>query len=135
MSEKRDMNVLEFARKISMLSVDTPLANEFDVNFGQKKGRWWTSQREHITVWCLHYPTVGTKNFEHHPSDSTRRMYASFSRAETLLWLAEALGEEKSKISEVIEDIKDINNCRKACSQLRKKISFDRILELLEKVS
>lgn len=34
--KKSDMDVLEFARKISMLSIDTPLAKEFDDAYGQK---------------------------------------------------------------------------------------------------
>ena len=46
-----DMDVLEFARKISMLSIDTPLANKFDAEHGQKRNRWWSCQREHLTVW------------------------------------------------------------------------------------
>ena len=56
---KDDMDILKFGRLISMITIDTPISIEFDNNYGQKKDRWWTSQREHLTVWCLHQPTQG----------------------------------------------------------------------------
>jgi len=95
----KDMDVLDFARKISMLSTNTPLSIEYDKAHGQKTGDiWWTCQREHLTVWCLHYPTGGTKEFKHKPSNSSKTMYNLFGRPETLLWLTEALGEKKEII-------------------------------------
>ena len=38
-----DMNVLDFGRLISMISIDTPISNEFDKNYGQKKKRAFDS--------------------------------------------------------------------------------------------
>ncbi|SHH89524.1 hypothetical protein [Clostridium intestinale] len=35
-----DMNVLDFGRLISMMSIDTPISIEFDKNYGQKEKRW-----------------------------------------------------------------------------------------------
>ena len=90
-----DMNVLDFGRLISMISIDTPISNEFDKNYGQKKKRWWTCQREHLTIWCLHQPTPGIHGFKHEPNNSARVMYNKFGRPETLLWLAESLGEDE----------------------------------------
>lgn len=126
----KDMDVLEFARKISMLSIDTPLSIEYDEKYGQKEKRWWACQREHLTIWCLHYPTDGVKGFKHKPSNSSRDMYNHFGRPETLLWLAEALGEDSKVIQEIIEEIKDMK-ASTGCSILRKRIPYDRILELL----
>lgn len=34
-----DINVLDFARKISMITIDTPLSIEFDNKYGQKKDK------------------------------------------------------------------------------------------------
>lgn len=81
----QDMDVLEFARKISRLSIDTPLANKYDEEYGQRSDRWWSCQREHLTVWALHYPTKGIGNFTHKPSNSSKKMYNHFGRPETLL--------------------------------------------------
>jgi len=127
-----DMNVLDFGRSISMLSIDTPISIEFDKNYGQKEKRWWTCQREHLTIWCLYQPTPGIPGFAHDPNNSARAMYNSFGRPETLLWLSESLGEDKEVLLEIANEIKDVKNCRSACAKLRERISFDRILELIE---
>lgn len=127
-----DMHVLDFARSISMISIDTPISIEFDKNYGQKENRWWTCQREHLTIWCLHQPTPGITGFKHEPNDSAKVMYNNLGHPETLLWLAESLGEGKKILLEVVNEIKNIKNCRSACAGLRRKISFDRILELIE---
>ena len=58
-------------------------------------------------------------------------MYNYFNRPETLLWLAEALGEDEEILYSIIDVIKNVNNGKEACGILRKYISFDRILELL----
>ena len=129
-----DMDVLEFARKISMLTIDTPLSTEFDRKYGQKEHRWWSCQREHLTVWCLHYPTTGIKGFIHTPSNSSKDLYNRFGRPETLLWLAEALGESNIVIQNIIDEIKD-KKANSACADIRKRIPFNRILELLDNQS
>ncbi len=131
-NETQDMDVLEFARKICMLSIDTPLANKYDEEYGQRTGRWWSCQREHLTVWALGYPTKGIGNFTHKPSNSSKKMYNHFGRPETLLWLAEALGENVDLIQRIIEKISDNSHPKSRCDIVRKYISFDRILELLE---
>ena len=69
----QDMDVIEFARKICMLSIDTPLANKYDEEYGQRTGRWWSCQREHLTVWALHYPTGGEFYYKHKPSSSAKK--------------------------------------------------------------
>ena len=127
----KDIDVLEFARRISMLPIKTPLSMNYDRIYGQKSDRWWSSQREHLTVWCLHYPTGGVPGYEHTPSNSAKTMYNHFGRPETLLWLAEALGEDDRVLNNVINTIKDIENPRSACAELRRQIPFSRILELM----
>ena len=131
---KQDMHVLDFARTISMLTLNTPIALHYDAEYGQKQNRWWMCQREHLTVWCLHQPTRGVPGFEREkPNYSARKMYNYFGRPETLLWLAEALGEEKIKLMSIVEEIKNTGS-RDACKIIRREVPFDRILSLIEKV-
>lgn len=135
--KNKDIDILEFARKISMLTLDTPISIEYDIKYGQKKKRWWTCQREHLTVWCLHQPTLGISGFTRkRPNDSTRKMYYQFGRPETLLWLAEALGEEKSKLRSIVEKIENVKKARTACKIIREEdnIPFERILFLVERI-
>lgn len=129
-----DMDVLEFARKISMLSIDTPLANKFDEEHGQKMNRWWSCQREHLTVWCLHYPTKGVKGFVHKPNNSAADMYNRFGRPETLLWLIEAIMKDYNDVFDLkglIKEIKEVSNPKSRCAKIREKMPFEKIKKLL----
>lgn len=128
----QDMDVIEFARKISRLSIDTPLANKYDEEYGQRSDRWWSCQREHLTVWALHYPTGGEFYYKHKPSSSAKQMYMNLRRPEMILWLVESLGENIDLIQRIIENISDNSDCGSRCKIVRRYISFDRILELLE---
>ena len=132
----KDIDVLEFARKISMLTLDTPIALQYDEECGQEEKRWWACQREHLTVWCLYQPTLGVPGYERRsPNFSARKMYNNFRRPETLLWLAEALGEDGTKLKNIVAEIKD-NNFNKALGIIRRKdnLPFDRIISLMEEI-
>ncbi|MCX4357637.1 MAG: hypothetical protein OSJ43_15695 [Oscillospiraceae bacterium] len=130
-NSENDMDVLDFARKISMLDTDTKISNEFDIKYGQKNNRWWHCQREHLTVWCLHYPTGGVHGYNHRSNNSAKYMYYHFGRPETLLWLAEALNECDDLLNSLVEEIKD-KAPSSACGDIRREIPFNRILRLLE---
>lgn len=125
------MDVLDFARAISMRRNSTPIADVFDAKYGQNQKCWWTCQREHLTVWCLHQPTNGVKGFRHQPNSSARWMYYHFRRPETLLWLAESLGEDPALLAELAEQMAQSDYPRNL-TILRERIPFDRILELLD---
>ena len=127
-----NINVLDFARKISFLTKNTPISMEFDSKYGQKDNRWWSCQREHLVVWCLHYPTGGFSIYKHTPSDSAKTMYYKLTRPEIILWLAEALGENTDLLLKIIDEIKD-KHFRTAIKIVRQYISFNRILELIER--
>lgn len=131
--KKPDMDVLEFARRISMLSAETPLSDAFDKEYGQTKNRWWSCQREHMTVWCLHYPTEGVEDYRHNPRTSASYMYYHYGRPETLLWLIEALTvtkKEPFELEALIEEIKGAQP-RSACGIIREKVPFKTILKWL----
>ena len=132
MAEQRDMDVLDFARAISMCEKSTPIADAYDLAHGQKENRWWACQREHLTVWCLYQPTNGVKGFVHQPNSSARWMYNHFKRPETLLWLAEALGEDAALLTQLAEQMALCGADSTAVKLLREQIPFDRILELLK---
>lgn len=118
--KQNDMDVLAFARAIVMLPTNTPKSIAFDNEYGQKKGRW-----------CLNYPTGGVPGFEHKPNSSARKMYAHFGRPETLLWLAEALGEDETVLDTAIKKINSVDNLKTKMKVLKQEIPFDRILELM----
>lgn len=128
---KEDMDVIQFARAISMRSLQTEISNNYDSLHGQRDGRWWSCQREHLTVWALHYPTNGTPGFTHKPSNSAKKLYNNFGKAEGLLYLAECLGEDPELLKFIISEMERTNTHTAAF--VRKYIPFSRIKELIEK--
>ena len=59
-------------------------------------------------------------------------MYEHFGRPETLLWLAESLGEEQALLMQLAAQMASCSRAD-ALKLLRAQIPFDRILDLLEK--
>lgn len=128
------MDVLDFARRISMIDKPTPIADSFDNEWGQVRDRWWTSQREHLTVWCLFQPINGVKGHKHRPNSSAEIMYNNFGRPETLLWLAEAVGIEAQLLCTVVDEITKYSNAKTQCKILRERIPFEAISINLPKI-
>ena len=138
-----DMNVLDFARVISMIKKETPIADSFEEKY-KKESDWWSCQREHLTIWCLHQPTLGVKYDKgiwrrKTPNNSAVKMYNKLSCPGTFLWLAEALGEEEELIQRVVEGITSCmdgstprEGSKDICKKLREAFPFPRILELIQ---
>ena len=142
------MNTTDFARSLFMLTNDVPITNCFDKEFGQKKNRWWSCQREHFVDWALHQDTYGVDEYHHGPNKDASLMYHKIARPEMLLWLIEALHfslkrlETKSqedlqidmrKFETFVEELKPIKNYKTQCAKIRRKYPFATIEKWLEK--
>lgn len=57
------LNTVQFAQSLFGLEPDTPIANEFDMEFGQTDERWWSCQREHFAFWAISQNTNGVKGY------------------------------------------------------------------------
>lgn len=110
------------------------LANNFDSNFEQKGQRWRSCGREHLTMHCLYQPINGVKGFRHKPNSSARKIYNSFGRPETLIWLTEIIGVDKEKIESTIRKINNVKNARSQTKIITAEIPFDLIAERLDKL-
>ena len=73
--EDSKLNTIQFAQSLFGLEPDTPIAHEFDMEFGQTTDRWWSCQREHFAFWAIIQNTDGTKGYEHKPNASAMKMY------------------------------------------------------------
>lgn len=85
------LNTVQFAQSLFGLEPDTPIAHEFDMEFGQTDDRWWSCQREHFVFWAINQNTCGVKGYTHKPNTNSVKMYNNIRRPELLLWLIEAL--------------------------------------------
>lgn len=142
------MDTIDFARSMFMLTNDVPITNLFDKDFGQKKNRWWSCQREHFVEWASHQDTYGVGKYHHEPNKDASLMYYKIARPEMLLWLIEALHIslerldhqqqtdleiDTDKFKAFVEDLKLTNNHKSQCAKIRRKYPFTLIEKWLEK--
>lgn len=89
--DNSNLTTIQFAQALFGLEPDTPIAHEFDMEFGQTDERWWSCQREHFVFWAISQNTNGVKGYRHKPNTSAMIMYNRIGAPELLLWLIEAL--------------------------------------------
>lgn len=123
------LNTIQFAQALFGLDPETPIAHEFDMEFGQTNERWWSCQREHFVFWAINQNTDGVKGYIHKPNTNAAKMYNMIGTPELLLWLIEALHISlKLDLSEfrefVIELAKLGRNSKKQCSMIRDKYPY-----------
>lgn len=46
--QENSLTTTQFVQALFGLEPDTPIAFEFDMEFGQTNERWWSCQREHL---------------------------------------------------------------------------------------
>lgn len=144
--ENTNLTTIQFAQALFGLEPDTPIAHEFDMEFGQTNDRWWSCQREHFVFWAISQNTNGVKGYRHKPNTNARTMYNRLGALELLLWLIEALHislkqeDDESEFKKFMEEFRELvvelsklgrDFRQKQCSMIRDKYSYDMIEELL----
>lgn len=127
--EEGKLNTIQFAQSLFGLEPDTPIAHEFDMEFGQPDDRWWSCQREHFSQWAISQNTEGVEGYKHKPNTNSAKMYNNIRRPELLLWLIEALhislDMDLSEFKEfVVELTKLEGKPQKQCSKIREKYPY-----------
>ena len=127
--ENSKLDTIQFAQSLFGLEPDTPIAHEFDIEFGQLKDRWWSCQREHFSQWAISQSIEGVEGYIHKPNTNSIKMYNNIGRPELLLWLIEALhislDMDLSEFKEfVVELTKLEEKPQKQCSKIREKYPY-----------
>ena len=127
--EDSKLNTVQFAQSLFGLEPDTPIAHEFDMEFGQLKDRWWSCQREHFSQWAISQNTEGVEGYRHKPNTNSIKMYNNIGRPELLLWLIEALhislDMDLSKFREFVVELSKLGRkSKKQCSMIRERYPY-----------
>ena len=127
--EDNKLNTVQFAQALFGLEPDTPIAHEFDMEFGQTNERWWSCQREHFVFWAINQNTCGVKGYTHKPNTNAAKMYTMIGAPELLLWLIEALHIslklDLSEFREFVIELSELGrNPKKQCSMIRDKYPY-----------
>ncbi|MSS84773.1 hypothetical protein FYJ24_08355 [Actinomycetaceae bacterium WB03_NA08] len=125
-----DFDVREFARLLSTLPAHLPISDAMEQADPQKKGRWWSSQREHMSSWFDSQATTGSGSFTRQkPNMSARTTYNMLQHPEGLVWIAEALGVDTQLVQQVANDALAINR-RSRSKFVRQHLPWDMIAGL-----
>ena len=127
--EDSKLNTVQFAQSLFGLEPETPIAHEFDMEFGQTNERWWSCQREHFSQWVISQNTEGVEGYRHKPNTNSAKMYNSIGRPELLLWLIEALhislDMDLSEFRRFVAELSKLGrNSKKQCSMIREKYPY-----------
>ena len=126
-----DFHVLEFARMLSWLEEHPPVTAEFTGAHPQKVGTWWTSEREHMVSWFRAQSTRGTGAYSRQePNTSARTAYNRLFNAGSILWIGEALGEERPVVQAAADEAAAEPNVRRRPAIMRRHLPWPRIAEL-----
>lgn len=127
--ENSRLNTIQFAQSLFGLEPDTPIAHEFDMEFGQPDDRWWSCQREHFAFWATMQNSDGVKGYTHKPNTNSAKMYNNIRRPELLLWLIEALHislcMDLSEFKEFVVELTKLDGKpQKQCKKIREKYPY-----------
>lgn len=100
-----DIEVRRFARLLAKLDAHLPISDAMEQADPQKNGRWWSSQREHMSRWFASQATTGSGAFtRQEPNVSAKTTYNRLQHPEGLVWIAEALGADTDLVQRVADE-------------------------------
>ncbi|MBQ7806350.1 hypothetical protein [Rhodococcus sp. (in: high G+C Gram-positive bacteria)] len=125
------MGITDLLAVMGRLSSAQPLTEAYEVGFAAH-GVWYSSQKEHLLGFWGEYNTPGAYNRKHTDRDA-KFAYNHLRCPPGLLWLAEALGEERAVLERGIDAIKAAGpNLSSQCAAFRKVVPWSRIESLIE---
>ncbi|WP_168195027.1 hypothetical protein [Corynebacterium sp. sy039] len=119
--------MLDFARIMKRLPEHLPISDAMEAADPQQRGRYWTSQREHLVDWYKSQVTCGQGAFTRQKSNRSAKItYNRFQCAEGLVWLAEALGVEETLVQQAADAALAVPR-RSRCRVVRELIGWELI--------
>lgn len=111
-------------------------AEHYPVSFAYERyylpaGGWWSSQREHMTVWMGEIAGAGAYGRKSRGS-TARQAYNRFQCAPGLLWLAEAVGVPEGAVRAAAGAAGGRGRPSTQCAAIRRIIPWQMIEERLE---
>lgn len=125
------MKIPELLKVIEGLQAAQPVTDAYEM-YRWFSTVWYSSQKEHLLGFWGEYNTTGAYNRKHTDRDA-KFAYNHLRCAPGLLWLAEALGEERAVLERGIDAIKAAGpNYSSQCAAFRKIVPWSRIESLIE---
>lgn len=130
-AESRDFDTRAFARLLARLPEHLPISDDYEGRYPQPNGRWWSSQREHMTSWFRAQSTTGSgASPRAKPNTSAKVTYNRLLCAEGLLWINEALGQDLARVQAAADEAGAEPNRRKRCAIIRRHLPWEEVAQL-----
>lgn len=125
-----DIDVHQFAKLLARLPERLVISDAMEQADPQKKGRWWSSQREHMSAWFASQATTGSGTFTRQaPNLSAKTAYNRLQHPEGLVWIAEALGADPDLLEQVAKEALTVPRRRRS-GFVRKHLPWDLVADL-----
>lgn len=131
--ETPDIPVSDLLALIDKLPAEQFLTDIFENPDDDEEVRevWYEHQKEHLQGWLSQYNSPGAYN-RANPSTSSKKFYNNFKAVTGLLWLAEALGEDRDILANAILDAVDAgDSLASQCGAFRRRVPWIRIHQLV----
>lgn len=125
------MEIAELVAVIGCLTQEQVLTTAYE---GELPPRdvWYSSQKQHLLGFWGEYTTAGAYGRKNTDRDA-KFAYNHLRCAPALLWLAEALGEERDVLEKAMAAIRTAGSNRSSqCAAFRKVVPWSRIESLIE---
>lgn len=123
----RDMRAPEFSAVLSRLRPHTPIADRWE-KLRPPSSRWWDSQRTHMVAWFSQAEGPGA--YGRRKAQTAGQTYNRLLCPPALLWIGEALGEDREVIRVAANAAWGQKRLASQCGVIRHHIQWPRILEL-----
>ncbi len=129
-----DILIPDFVKFMYKLDPHPPISEKYEAGW-QKKGVWYSSQKEHVMRWLQRQMTHGGETSYHRDklNISARTSYNHWNNPGMALWLLASLGEKEEAIIAAGEEASNEENKRRRSGIVRKHFPFERVLELLNR--
>lgn len=131
------MTPIELRAVLAKLPASCPITDEYEREFRDSLGHepWWRHQKEHLLGWLGEHNGPGAYGRTGHDYDA-KYAYNHFQCAPGLVWMAEALGEDRSVVEQAVKAARSEaaagNRAATQCRVVRELIPWTRIEELIE---
>lgn len=126
-----DFHVVIFAQLLTKLEAHLPISDAYEEAHPQKRGRWWKSQRGHMSNWFSSQNSNGAGAYSRNAANqSAKRCYNRLLSDAGLLWMNEAMDIDPAKVQAAADAAANEPDHRKRCGIIRKHLPWEPLVAL-----
>lgn len=126
----RDMRAPAFAQVLQQLRSRTAIADQWEL-MRTPPSKWWGDQRQHMVAWFSHAEGPGA--YGRRKAQTAGQTYNRLLCPPALIWIGEALGEERKTIRAAANAAWEEKHLASQCGAIRHYVPWQRIFDMAQK--